>query len=357
MRLDFTELSQLTDVYTRLAAADKPVLVYGTGNGCEKLFSVFERFGIKVQGIFASDDFKRERSFHGFEVLSLSEAEQKFGDFYAVLAFGTSIPEVMKRIEGIANKHTLFAPELSVADDSCFEKSVFLDDFKNVQKAYSLLSDDKSREVFEGLCRFKITGDISYLKQIFSHPDETYRDIIKPKPDEIYCDLGAYTGDTVDELLRCTGGEYEHIYCFEPDMRNFRRMVKTHLTLDRIDFVNAAAWNKDTELTFSASSGRQSAVSDKGRQVSARSLDSYLKGRKVTHIKYDVEGADRQAILGSKDTIQKHSPKICTAAYHRPYDFYKLILLLDEIKGGASFYLRQYPYYPSWETNIFMIND
>ena len=355
--LERTAFEELTDVYTKLAAADKPVLIYGTGNGCEKLFCVFERFGIKPQGIFASDDFKREREFHGFKVLSLREAEEGFGDFYAVLAFGTSIPEVMERIEDIAKRHTLLAPELSVADDSFFEKTVFLDDFENVQKAYSLLSDDKSREVFEGLCRFKITGDISFLKSIFSDPDESFENIIRPTEDEIYCDLGAYTGDTVNKLLEHTDGRYRHIYCFEPDMRNFRRLVKNHLTLENIDFINAAAWDSDTQLTFASTSGRQSAVSDKGRLVAARSLDSFLAGREVTYIKYDVEGADVPAILGSAKTIEKYSPKICTAAYHRPYDFYKLILLLDKIKGGSLFYLRQYPYYPSWESNIFIMHN
>ena len=30
--------------------SDKPVLIYGTGNGCEKLFFVFERFGIRPAG-------------------------------------------------------------------------------------------------------------------------------------------------------------------------------------------------------------------------------------------------------------------------------------------------------------------
>ena len=354
MQLSYSELEGLTDVYTRLCAAEKPVLVYGTGNGCEKLFCVFERFGIRPQGIFSSDDFAREREFHGFKVMSLSEAEQRFCDFCAVLAFGTSLPDVMQRIESIAKKHELCAPELSVADGGYFEKSVFLDDFENVQKAYSLLCDDKSREVFVGLCRFKITGDISYLKPLFSDPAESFENIIRPTEEEIYCDLGAYTGDTVDELLSHTGGRYSHICCFEPDMRNFRRLVKTHMQLDNIDFVNAAAWDCDTQLRFAASSGRQSAVADKGRLVSARSLDSFLDGRQATYIKYDVEGADVPALLGSKKTIQKYCPKICTAAYHRPYDFYKLILLLDEIKSGCSFYLRQYPYYPSWETNIFM---
>ena len=353
--LDFTELECLEDVYTKLCAADKPVLVYGTGSGCEKLFCVFERYGISVQGIFASDDFKRDRFFNGFKVLSLNEAEERFGDFVAVLAFGTSLPEVMENIDRISHRHTLLAPELSVADNSFFQKSEFLDDFENVRRAYSLLADDKSREVFEGLCKFKITGELKYLREIFSSPSEVFENIIKPTAEEIYCDLGAYNGDTVRELLSYTGVKYSRIYCFEPDMRNFRKLVKSLDSLDDIEFENSAAWGSDTQLYFSNSSGRQSAVSDKGRLTSARSLDSFLSGREVTYIKYDVEGADRQAILGSRATINKYRPKICTAVYHRPYDFYKLPLLLDDICKGYSYYLRQYRYYPAWESDLFLV--
>ena len=355
MSLDKSTLEALEDVYTKLKAADKPVLVYGTGNGCEKLFCVFERLGIRPQGIFTSNAFAREREFCGFKVMSLDEAERRFDDFYAVLAFGTSLPEVMQGIDELDKRHKILAPELSVADDSYFDKCDFLNDLDNVQRAYSLLSDDRSREVFEGLCCFKITGELKYLRKIFSEPSEVFEDVLKLSENEIYCDLGAYKGDTVCEFLSHTGGRFNEICCFEPDMRNFRACVKNLIHLDRITFVNSAAWDSDTKLFFANNSGRQSAVSDYGRLTSARSLDSFLNGREATYIKYDVEGADRQALIGSRDTIRKYRPKICTAVYHRPYDFYQLPLLINDICGGYRYYLRQFPYYPSWESNLFLV--
>lgn len=351
----FDSLSQLCDVWKELERSSVPVYIYGTGNGCEGLFSLFKAKNITPSGIIVSDDHSKKKEFLGLKTITVSELESTVDKCTIALAFGTDIPQVMQRIDRLDDRYDLFVPEMSVADDTCFEKDVFLSDIENAKKAYSLLSDDRSRQVFEALCRFKITGRLSHLRPVFTTPGQSYKDILHLSGDEIYMDMGAYNGDTVKEFLSYTGGSYEHIYCFEPDMRNFRKCVKNLSHLDSIDLVNAAAWSFDTTLAFSSSSGRQSAVSSSGRLTSARSADSFLAGREVTYIKYDVEGADTPALLGSRRTINKYYPKICTAAYHRPYDFYKLILLINDIAPGYNFYLRQYPYYPCWETNIFAV--
>lgn len=353
----FDDLYLLKDVWEKLKQTDSPVFIYGTGNGCEKLFSVFKDKNITPCGIAVSDDFKSKDEFLGFELITVSELESSYKDACVVLAFGTDLPDVMERIDRLDKRFTVLAPELSVADNSFFEKDVFFSDIENVKRAYALLSDDRSRLVFENLCRFKITGELKYLREIFTTHDESFENILKLCTDEIYLDLGAYNGDTVMEFLSHTGGSYRQIYCFEPDMRNFRKCVKNLLYLDDITFENSAVWSFDTTLGFSDSSGRQSSVGHGGRLTSARSVDSFLKSREVTYIKYDVEGADTPALLGSRSTINTYYPKICTAAYHRPYDFYKLLNLLDDICKGYSYYLRQYPYYPAWETNIFAVKN
>lgn len=353
--LDLSKLSSLTDVWQKLKESDEKILIYGIGNGCEKLLSAFEKEGIKAEGIFASDDHKKRGSFHGLPVYTYGEVRERYNKFTAVLAFGTELDDVMHRIEGIENDFTLLAPELSVADDSYFKKETFLARSGDVRKVYSLLADDRSRAVFESLCCFKITGELRYLREAFCDREDTFLNILKPTENESYLDLGAYNGDTVRELLQYTNGHYKKIYCFEPDFRNFRKLTKNLLPLDDIELENSAAWGSDTALCFSNSSGRQSAVSNTGKLTSARSVDSFLQGREVTFIKYDVEGADRQAILGSSETIKKYSPKICTAVYHRPYDFLDIPLLLNGISSRYSFYLRQYPYYPAWETELILV--
>ena len=53
---------------------------------------------------FASDDFVRGQSFRGFKVKTFSQVQAQFGDITVVLGFGTSLPEIMERIDNIEKK-------------------------------------------------------------------------------------------------------------------------------------------------------------------------------------------------------------------------------------------------------------
>jgi len=168
-------------------------------------------------------------------------------------------------------------------------------------------------------------------------------------------DLGAYNGDTVHEFVQKTDGKYKQIYALEPDKRNFKKLSKTTEDVCNINIFNVACWNEDTTLTFSNKSSRQSMISKTGTEVSARSVDSILDGNIATYIKYDVEGAEKQAIIGTENTIKKYSPKLLVALYHRDEDIFELPLLIKKLNPNYTFYLRHYPYIPAWEVNLFAI--
>ena len=51
-----------------LRQTEKKIVLYGMGDGAEKLLDEFDRLGIKCTGVFASDDFVRGQSFRGFKV-------------------------------------------------------------------------------------------------------------------------------------------------------------------------------------------------------------------------------------------------------------------------------------------------
>ena len=59
----------LESSWTRIKNSKKPVYIYGMGGGCEKILSQFKRLDIKIDGIFASDDFVRGQSFAGGKCL------------------------------------------------------------------------------------------------------------------------------------------------------------------------------------------------------------------------------------------------------------------------------------------------
>ena len=60
------------DLWEYLQATDKTVVMYGMGNGADKILAVCAQYGIEVADFFASDGFVRGHSFHGKTVLSYS---------------------------------------------------------------------------------------------------------------------------------------------------------------------------------------------------------------------------------------------------------------------------------------------
>ena len=46
-------------VWEYLSRTEKPILLYGMGDGADKILRVFSDYGIVCSGIFASDEFVR----------------------------------------------------------------------------------------------------------------------------------------------------------------------------------------------------------------------------------------------------------------------------------------------------------
>ena len=67
------------DLWQYLAASEKVKVMYGMGNGADKILSICAERGIEIADFFASDGFVRGHSFHGKVVLSYSEIKEKYG--------------------------------------------------------------------------------------------------------------------------------------------------------------------------------------------------------------------------------------------------------------------------------------
>ena len=63
----------MTDLWQKLKEADRPIVLYGTGDGADKIINVLEGKGINWDGVFASDGFVRSREFRGRPVISYKE--------------------------------------------------------------------------------------------------------------------------------------------------------------------------------------------------------------------------------------------------------------------------------------------
>ncbi len=348
-------IKETKSCWQSLKEEERPLYIYGMGNGAEKIMNVFEEYGIQIKGFFASDEFVRGHSFLGYKVKKYSEVCTEEDDFAIVLAFAAGYDSLIEKIENMAKEHTLYAPDVPIEGGGLFTYEYCLEHAAELEEVYESLADDLSREVFSDVINFRISGKPEYLKKITTPKSEVYTDIIKPQGDEVYVDLGAYTGDTIAELLEFTGGKYEKIYALEPDRRNFKKLLKSTEGMKNVENFNCAAWEYDTELMFADRSGRQSALSSTGTLKEVRSVDSILEGGRADIIKMDVEGAEDEAINGAKNTIAVYKPKLMISLYHRNRDIFYLPLKIKRMNPDYKLYIRHQPYIPAWETNLYAI--
>lgn len=358
--MNFTTLTPADTLWERLRVTEKTVVMYGMGNGADKILSVCERYGVTVSDFFASDGFVRGHSFHGKRVLSYSEVKDKYGveNIIVLLSFASSLPDVLENFKRIAAECEMYAPDVPVCGDELFTYEFAAAHKNEIRAAYDMLADEESRRIFEYTLLYKLTGDVSYLFDAESDKDEVYRDLLRADEIRTYADLGAYNGDTVRELMRYAPNLSE-VVAFEPDRRSFRKLSEfcDTLTTPTVERINAAAWSERASLTFGDEGNRNSGLFAKGKavEVDALSLDEALGGRAVDYVKYDVEGCEREALIGSTKTILLCKPRLLVSVYHRSEDIFALPLQIKDICPEYRLYLRRYPYVPAWDLNIICV--
>lgn len=350
------------DMWDKLAKESRPVLVYGMGNGADKLFNRLARYGITPADIFASDGFVRGHSFRGMRVKSFSEIREEYSDFVILLSFASSRREVLDMLASYDSEYDMYIPDMPVAgEEEYFDKDFYNSHYTEILRAYNRLADEDSRRAFASVVNYKLSGRMRYLAGAFSTKEELYS-MLRPDSVRSYIDVGAYNGDTLREAV-----EYFPNLCravaIEPDPKTFRRLKKYTDTVDNIDIkaYNAAAWCTDGEGGFTASGNRNSSVDStasyehREQTVSLCRVDSL--GTEADYIKYDVEGAEHEALLGSSETIGRCRPTLLVSAYHRSRDIFSLTNDLGDKYPFYKIYLRRLECVPAWELDLIFTED
>ena len=351
--LDF--ITEKTDCWDYLKSTDRPVFIYGMGDGALKIMRVFEQYRIPLAGFFASDEFVRGHTFQGHLVHTLSQIEALIDDFVIVLAFAAGYQSLYDRINEIAKRHILLAPDVPVAGEGLFTYAYCLENGSKIQAVYDMLADEKSRQTYADVLNFKISGKIDYLNNCTSPKEKLYGGIIPLGENEIFADLGAYNGDTAAEFIAACNNNFRHLYAFEPNPKNFRKLTKNLPDSDKITLFNAAAGRENGVIKISANEGRMSRENGSGKtvEIPVLAVDKAVH-ENVTVLKLDVEGGEREALLGARRHIE-NGAKILCSLYHRNEDMFELPLLIKSINPELKFYVRHQLYIPAWETNLYCV--
>lgn len=349
------QILQLQSSWEFFKSTELPVVLYGTGNGADKVVDEFDRLGIKIAGVMASDGFVRKRYFRDFEVKSITDTEKEFGDFAVALCFGSQLESVIESIVNVQKKHKLLVPCVPVYENEIFNREFIEKNMLDIEKVYDILYDEKSKEVFLDFLKFELTGELEYLFKSETDKDEAFNNILKLGQNEAYLDLGAYRGDTVEEFLKYSGGQYEKIVALEPDRKSFKKLCEYLEDKKNATAVNKGIWDKSGTVYFKDGGGRNNSVNSDGFETEVITVDDIVKGSNITYLKADTEGCEYKLLCGAENTLKRFKPKLNIAAYHKTRDLIELVFKIKEINPEYKIHLRHHRYIPCWDLNLYCI--
>lgn len=358
----FLEEDPACSLWEYLAASSKPIMIYGMGDGAQKIIAVLEKKGIEYRDIFASDGFVRGHSFLGKRVKSFSEIKEEYTDFIILVAFASRQADTMKMLHELAEKYELYAPDVNVSGDYT---EVFDSEYYNIHcdELYEALNmfEECDREIFLRTIDFKLSGKLKYLSKIDELVKPPYTrfctGIIKD-----YTDLGAYNGDTMKIAVE-TYPNLSRAVLMEPDEKNFKKLCSYVETLNiPVSIHNCAAWNRECEMTVHMGFGMNTTLGNIGNGMQKKK-DKIIKAlppdavcERADLIKYDVEGSEYEALEGSKRLITNCRPVLIVSVYHNNNDLIRLSALIKSY-GPYKLYLSRKPCIPAWELEIVAVDD
>ncbi len=355
------------DVWQTVAESDADILVYGMGNGADKLFAKLAEYGKTVSAVFASDGFVRGQVFHGQKVISFAEAKTLFPNHIILLSFGSNKQDVVEFLFSFGADKPFLIPDMPLAGVAYFTSSFYTTNYKKIKAVYDLWEDDISKDIYAAMVWYKLTGEPCFLKRAAC--DEDTRKLLGW--DSIICalDVGAYRGDTLVELAE-NAPRLSTVIAMEPDKKNFKKLeaVAKRYVHPAVTCAEAAAWEADGEMFFAASGNRNATLKSddknghmpsyehKENMAKTSKIDTLLNGRKVDYIKFDTEGAEMPALRGAEHTIKTHTPFLRVSLYHKSEDLFALPLYLMTIAPEKyKYYLRRPSVIPAWEADLLAV--
>lgn len=331
---------------------EKPIVIFGTAKLSPYFIQYFSNKKTKILALSDNDKNKIGKKLYGLRILSKENLFMKLGKNVQIVIASVHYGEINQDLKKmgfnfIFNPMYFFTLNHKYFNLLTWNNNIDLI-FKNKKKikmVFELLNDEKSRKIFIEILRFRLTFDQLIFKKIKDSAIEYFdKKIIKLSPNEIFLDGGAYDGDTIKTFIGESKNVFKNIYAFEPDEKSHIQLKKylNKLADNRIIKNKVGLGENKEELYFTNEGNLQSKITNKSKTlIMIIPIDS-LKDIAFTYIKLDIEGFEKQALIGATKTISQHKPKLAICLYHNIEDLWEIPHLIKKINKNYKFYLRHY---------------
>lgn len=326
---------------------DKKLYIFGAA-GAEKLLYDIKKYSCpwKLTGVVDNDRAKWGNLLEtGIAVSNPDILYKENIDNIVVLICGMHTGEIGKQLEsmGIQNYYSEFWMSAEMKDYYKLET-----DNEKINLLKNCLADQRSKDVVDAIVEKKNSGFMDYtdIKE-WTGTEYFLEEFWRPAKDgkEVFIDGGGYTGDTIEEFIKWTKGNYQRVYSFEPQ-KDKNQIIRDSLWKwgeGKVRLYEYGLWSCRTSLSFQNGdnmySGKIVDQEKEGCVIETVALDELIDER-VTFLKMDIEGAEAEAIKGAKNIIQKDKPKLAICIYHKPNDLWEIPLMIHELVPEYKMYIR-----------------
>lgn len=337
---------------------NRSVIIYGYSLNTLRAFQDLSNEGIRIIGFV--DSFVKERGgvfcglpFYTFEELN----EMQDVCIYIATNNWEYKVQIMDKLAQLENVDVFAEGEIFGPGeyDTQYMREIIEANKNVIDYVANNLSDEKSKLVYHQLLEYRLTNDNKLLRDITDPEPQEYfpkEDFLKCSDNEVFIDAGAYNGDTAIDFVRWSADSYTKIYCMEPDpiMCEITRETIKFKNITKALVINKGAWNTTGRISFTMdNTSGSSKIAESGTSViQTIAIDEMLSGEKATYIKMDIEGAEYEALLGCKKTIEKYRPKLAICIYHNEDDLWKLPYHIATNYPWYKLYIRHYGYYDGY---------
>ena len=170
-------------------------------------------------------------------------------------------------------------------------------------------------------------------------------DFVKLGEGEVFVDAGCFDlGSSLEFRRRCK--HVKKVYAFEPEPCQYQACLKRKAEecFSAVELLPYGVWSERTTLHFNATKGSASCMCEDGElNVPVIPIDEIVDpADHVTMIKMDIEGAELEALKGSKKVIQRDKPRLAICIYHKPEDMTEIPLYIKELVPEYKLYIRHH---------------
>ena len=345
----------ITNLLNNYLTDNSPIIVFGAGNFGRKITGFLKGEGKNI--IAVSDNNARiwNTDILGLKVLPPSDIPLDAVVIVCIWSPENSYVQAKNQLLNIGVVNVFHVAALmqlypkKLLPYYHFQTSEYFLKYKNLQnEVLELLEDEESKKQYLAHLDCRINLNFDGLPHADTRNQYFPADIIQLSDKEVFLDAGAYTGDTLTDFIKRINGRFLKYLALEPDPKNLEKLNKTVSDSglsDKIEVYEYAVGAENCTLRFEATGGGGAGISkDGGIEVSCVKIDDKFYNDAPTYLKFDIEGAELDALAGAKQTILTHKPTMAVCIYHLPDDLWTIPLYIKEHYPFYKLYARTHQF-------------